>query len=264
MHNENFYDVLRQRKLVLEDKIRFLEKYSNLIPDLRFKVSKQRGKERYYYKNKLSDEYKYISNAEEIHRLLVIYYAQKALIPLKRELSHINRILEKNTEEEIQSLINRNSDKKNSLLKPDALEICDDLYTKMWLSEKYEPKGFSPRTPKIYSLSGKRVRSKSEASIINCLEARNVPYYYEYPIYIDGIYYHPDFRILRIRDRKVIFWEHWGSMDDPEYVAEQLRKLEEYKKVGIELGKNLFVTMESRLHPLNIKIINKFIDDFLV
>ena len=264
MNNENFYDVLRQRQTVLKDKIQFLEKYTNLIPELRFKISYQRGKERYYYKNRLTDDYKYISNEEEIHRLLVIYYAKKALIPLRRELSHINRILEKNADEEIQSLLAQNSERKNSLLKPDALELCDEVFIRNWLSDKYKTKGFSPTFPEIYSLSGKRVRSKSEGSIINCLESRNIPYYYEYPIYIDGIYFHPDFRILRVRDRKVIYWEHWGSMDDPEYVAEQLRKLEEYKKVGIELGKNLFVTMESHNHPLNVKTINIFIDDYLV
>lgn len=113
-------------------------------------------------------------------------------------------------------------------------------------------------------LSGKRVRSKSEGNIVDCLEARNIPFQYEYPINIDGVCFHPDFRVLRIRDRQIIYWEHWGSMDDPEYVADQLNRLEEYKKVGIELGKNLFVTMESSLYPLNVKMINDFIDSYLI
>lgn len=53
-------------------------------------------------------------------------------------------------------------------------------------------------------------------------------------------------------------------MDNPEYVARQLKKLEEYRKVGIVFGENLFVTMESSGHPLNMKEINAFIDAHLI
>ena len=93
MHNDKFYDVLNQRAVVLRDKIMFLEKYIELIPELRIKTSIERNIERYYYKRNYTDNYKYISDKNEIHKLLVIYYAKKAVVPLKRELSHINRIL---------------------------------------------------------------------------------------------------------------------------------------------------------------------------
>lgn len=264
MYNDDFYDVLSQRASLLRDKITFLEGYVEMMPELRIRTSVERGKLRYYYKNNSSDKYKYVSNTKEIHRLLVIYYAKKAIVPLKRELSHINHILNKKADDEISSILSKNSPSINALLYPDALLLSDDVYIQAFKAEKYTPKGFFVNSAKHFSLSGKRVRSKSEGNIVDCLEARNIPFQYEYPINIDGVCFHPDFRVLRIRDRQIIYWEHWGSMDDPEYVADQLNRLEEYKKVGIELGKNLFVTMESSMYPLNVKMINDFIDSYLI
>ena len=50
--------------------------------------------------------------------------------------------------------------------------------------------------------------------------------------------------------RRTVFWEHFGRMGDLTYVSKNIWKLEEYKKVGIYIGINLFITFESNSSPM--------------
>ncbi|MCQ2527564.1 MAG: hypothetical protein MJ108_00430 [Saccharofermentans sp.] len=152
MYNDDFYDVLSQRASLLRDKITFLEGYVEMMPELRIRTSVERGKLRYYYKNNSADKYKYVSNTKEMHRLLVIYYAKKAIVPLKRELSHIYHILNKKADNEISSILSKNSPSINALLYPDALLLSDDVYIQAFKAEKYIPKGFFVNSAKHFSL----------------------------------------------------------------------------------------------------------------
>ena len=52
-------------------------------------------------------------------------------------------------------------------------------------------------------------------------------------------------------------------MDDPEYVDKVVRKLNAYAQNGIFPGKNLIVTFENSKRPLNIKMINLMIEQYL-
>lgn len=63
--------------------------------------------------------------------------------------------------------------------------------------------------------------------------------------------FHPDFTCLNIRTRREFIWEHFGRMDDPEYIAETLGKFETYTANGIFPGESLIFTMENQTHPLN-------------
>ena len=75
------------------------------------------------------------------------------------------------------------------------------------------------------TLKGDRVRSKSEQIIADRLFINNIPYKYEYPIEINGIIYHTDFRILRMSDRKELFYEHFGKMGDEQYANDNIRSI---------------------------------------
>ena len=61
------------------------------------------------------------------------------------------------------------------------------------------------------------------------LDRYNVPYLYEFPIELAGIgIVHPDFRILNVRRRKEIIWEHFGMMDDRDYRDDKMIEIEKY------------------------------------
>lgn len=70
---------------------------------------------------------------------------------------------------------------------------------------------------------------------------------------------HPDFTILRMSDRREIYYEHLGRMDDEDYANKNTRKINNYNKNGLVLGDNLFVTMETKRNPLDVRVLDNLI-----
>ena len=107
---------------------------------------------------------------------------------------------------------------------------------------------------------GVKVRSKSEALIGTQLEMHGLLYQYEPEIRCGSKPYYPDFAVLHPVLRRLIYWEHFGMIDDPEYMRHALMKLDEYAKNGIYLGINLIITYETRFSPLTISEIDRKIN----
>ena len=157
----------------------------------------------------------------------------------------------------------RLSDKMNlglDYIKP--LYPQDDEFLKKWNDEDYSHMGFSEDSPKFYSRKGERMRSKSETIIANALEKYGIPYMYEYPIEIGGRSYHPDFKILNLRTRETIYWEHFGMMDDRDYLNESVRKINVYTLHGLVLGGNLIATYETIKTPLDCKVVETMVQTY--
>ena len=53
-----------------------------------------------------------------------------------------------------------------------------------------------------------------------------------------------------------MYLEHFGMMDDEEYVNKMLFKISTYERNGIFIGVNLFVTYETSKRPINTKALN--------
>ena len=96
------------------------------------------------------------------------------------------------------------------------------------------------------TLKGHMVRSKTELIISDKLFKAGVTYDYEKPL--DGpvrkgrIF--PDFSFTDASGDRLI-WEHFGRMDDPNYVKGQSWKMKWYSDNGFSEGKNLFLTKET-------------------
>lgn len=79
-----------------------------------------------------------------------------------------------------------------------------------------------------------------------------IPYRYEQPLYLMGWgWIYPDFRVLNVRLRKEMIWEHFGKMDDEEYSRKNLRKLDYYQRNGWFPGENFIMTMETKAKPIS-------------
>jgi hypothetical protein len=92
----------------------------------------------------------------------------------------------------------------------------------------------------------------------------NIPYRYEYSLELkDGRTLYPDFLCLNVHSRKEYYWEHFGMMDDQEYLERTIQKLKLYSENKIFPGKNLIITMESQAYPLNVKQIENLVKEFL-
>ncbi|MDD2483669.1 MAG: hypothetical protein PHQ50_01380 [Eubacteriales bacterium] len=110
--------------------------------------------------------------------------------------------------------------------------------------------------------AGENVRSKSEAIIAGLLYANEIPYRYEKELRLNEKTYYPDFTIVRPHDGKVFYWEHFGMVDDPEYLKGMNKKIEEYRQNGISQWKNLLVSYDAE-QSIDMQMIQKIIDAFL-
>ena len=97
---------------------------------------------------------------------------------------------------------------------------------------------------------GVKVRSKSEVLISDTLYDNGLLYKNEAALTIGGRTVYPDFEILHPKTHELVWWEHLGRADDASYMQGSLEKLEEYGDAGINLGKNLIVTFETKEAPL--------------
>ena len=139
------------------------------------------------------------------------------------------------------------------------VNICDDEFAKKWMETPYRRKGFGRDAPEFYTIKGERVRSKSEVIIADRLMANGIPYRYECPLKLGKKIIHPDFTILRMSDRKILYHEHCGKIGDPQYAEDMLVRARDYNRAGILFGDRLFYTFESETVPLDVKNLDDII-----
>jgi len=130
----------------------------------------------------------------------------------------------------------------------------DEEYLGRWQAEEYSTNSYPFSGAEYITQKGERVRSKSEMIIADRLAAKGIPYRYECALRLsDGKYIYPDFTILDVKARRVLYLEHFGRLDDPEYLEKALEKLKKYEQSGIYPGEQLIVTVETKTSPLNIR-----------
>jgi hypothetical protein len=110
---------------------------------------------------------------------------------------------------------------------------------------------------------GVKVRSKSELFIADMLEAQELPYQYEIELPYNEYHFCPDFTVIRPRDGKVIFWEHFGMTHDSEYLKKMDLKLEKYRNMGIRPWDNLIISYDKEDGSLDAGVIRSLIEGWL-
>lgn len=96
------------------------------------------------------------------------------------------------------------------------------------------------------TLSGIKVRSKSEMIIANALTTYGIPFLYEKPFLYpseNGTYYEPDFT-FELPFGEIKIWENLGLLNDLRYCEHNAQKLHLYQKHGFMIGKNLLITQD--------------------
>ncbi len=96
------------------------------------------------------------------------------------------------------------------------------------------------------------VRSKSEALIASVLYEHSIPFRYEEPLVLGNRIYYPDFTIRDPKTGEVFIYEHFGMMDDEDYVQRAIDKLADYVKYGLIPAINLIMTFETKSDPLDV------------
>lgn len=145
----------------------------------------------------------------------------------------------------------------SSYFNPQDQELNDWMHSAYKRSEKF-PEQLTHQTGFGYA-----VRSKSELLIDYALRANNIPFRYEEALTLDNTIIYPDFTIKHPKTKEIIYWEHFGMMDDPAYYNKNLPKLKLYVSNGIIPNINLITTYETKDEPLDTKQVNDMIHIFL-
>ena len=145
--------------------------------------------------------------------------------------------------------------------------FTDDGFARRWQEEEYNNRWMSRKDHAYETPRGERVRSKSEWIIASMLHEAGVPYRYEETVALNEdfqVFLYPDFTVLNKRTRKVYYWEHFGRMDDPEYITNSfMPKMNDYYNFEFLPGDKLLMTFESKGHPLDTTEVKRIIDGFL-
>lgn len=135
---------------------------------------------------------------------------------------------------------------------------------KEWANAPYERSNSHPENLTHKCASGNIVRSKSEMLIDMFLYTHKIPFRYECPLILDGITIYPDFTIKHPLTGSLYYWEHFGLIDEPEYLESALKKLRLYSSNGIIPTIQLIATFESKKSPLGAELIESIVSHYFL
>ena len=130
---------------------------------------------------------------------------------------------------------------------------------------EWQPKAeiYHPENLKSTASDGSGRRSLGELLIGAKLDHNKISYRYEMPAHPD-LPYIPDFTVMRPRDRKLIYWEHFGLINDKDYMERNRKKLLDYESVGIVPWENLIITYNQSDGGINERLIDAMIEAWLL
>ena len=132
-----------------------------------------------------------------------------------------------------------------------------------WAAE-FEQPVFYVDDYKSVSAQGEDMRSGGEMYISARLDHYGIPYRYEDDTGIPDLGYAPDFKIMRPRDRKIFYWEHFGKVTDYAYVMNNIDKVKDYISYGIKPWDNLVMTFSNEKGGYDGKLIDAMIECWLL
>ena len=133
-----------------------------------------------------------------------------------------------------------------------------------WASEYVPKTEYYKESLRLYALDGTKMRSDGELFVASRLEHYGIPYRYEAKLPIPDLGYIPDFTIMRPSDRKIFYWEHFGKIDDHQYVLDNYVKVGKYMDYGIVPWDNLIMTYNYKKGGVNIRLIEAMINAWLL
>ena len=266
MSYTNLYSEVRKRYSELLSIKNSKEAALEKAPPGKIHVSKTSHGVQYYLRNESTDKSgKYIHKSEKslIKKYLQKSYDEKILRLVTVESESLKKLLFK-TENVITAVQNVYSDSPSEvkeLIIP--IDVSDEDYAQKWLNIPYEGKVIPDFLPFFETKRKERVRSKSELNIANALADKGIPYKYECPLQLsNGAIIYPDFTVLDVKRRRVMYWEHRGMMDDKDYAKNSVQRLKTMMGEGIFVGEKLIITEETSTSPLGTNEINAIIKKF--
>ncbi len=262
---------LIQRKTLLEQTITALRRFQKTAPDGSLRITRSRGLPQYYHVTESfgsGGAYMTKKNLEQIKLLAQKDYNSKKIPALEKELKKITRLITFYTDSTSapastpDPVFESLTSARQTLVTP--VTLSDNRYAELWQKEEYTHKETDPQGPQFITGRGEHVRSKSEIIIADTLYRLGIPYRYEFPLRLKTFSVHPDFYCLNVHTRQEYAWEHFGMMDNQEYLASAMEKLYQYHASGYFEGKNLITTMETSRYIVNARTVEQVARQWLL
>ncbi len=238
-----------------------MEMLKKIIPEnKRLHVIKHRTGYQYYQRERGGDSNGTYIKKDDMDRaasLVQMEYDKKLLVALGDSLRLVKKLQTKKLRDPFQYILDRMAPGKKELVK--QYYFTDEGFINKWRSQKYERMAFREEMPEFYSRAGLRVRSKSEVFIADILEEMGIPFYYEKPLRLKSGTIYPDFTLLNIKERKEVYWEHFGMMDDKEYRDAAYMKIRKYEAEGLFQYDAVIWTFETSGNPVNTRELRKMV-----
>ena len=252
--------LIEKRLAELQNLLFTKKKTYEKAPQGRIRISQNGGHPEYYLvteRGSLRGKYLPHSQKTLARQLAQKDYDARLIKLLQKEISALQNYMKQTCNgRAIPELYDSLCPARRSLITPAIL--TNEQYAARWQDVSWTGRPFASDAPYICTARGERVRSKSEVIIADTLFRYNIPYRYEFPITLKrsnsddirrdlgrSITLYPDFLCLNTRTRTEFYWEHFGLMDDPDYLERTLVKLKDFAENKILSGKNLLFTMES-------------------
>ena len=250
----NLLETLDTREKNLDYVIGKINRSRKKIPEGRIRICLSHGRTQYYLLKDSNDkvgEYIKRKDSDKVLTIAQNEYNQRVLKAAAFEKKCIQRFRKEIQGNQMEDLYDKIGKHRQKLITPVSL------------SDEYDGQVFINANTNYYSRKGERMRSKSEVIIADLLDKYNVPYLYEFPVELVDIgTVHTDFRILNVRKRKVILWEHYGMMDDYDYRDDKMAEIEKYNMSGYFTGENFIYTMETSKKRLNVQYVELLIKHY--
>lgn len=256
--------ILQEELVQLNQVVEMAKQRLTNVPEGHLRVREWNGKTEYYYRNSMAEDTKesrnngrYLRKKENVLAKSIAQRDYDTMVMNKAEerIQAIEKFLRTYEKTSLKQLYQDTIPGRRKLIEAEI--ISDAEFAKQWQAVGYTGKGFADEENEIITERGERVRSKSEKIIADKLYSLGIPYRYEYPLELAGnVRIYPDFTILKLPEREEVYLEHFGMMDDADYVDNVLYKLNTYEKNKIYLGMNLFITHETSKNPLNTRALD--------
>ncbi|MBR5347655.1 MAG: hypothetical protein IK125_00270 [Lachnospiraceae bacterium] len=237
-----------------------MEKITPLVPEgAGLRVIRRGGGYQYFMRHqgsKPTGDYIQKKNKEKAEVLAQIEYDRKLIKNIEQQIAGLKQLCAFSSDP-FDHTFDQMVSGKRELIRPHRLS--DETYIREWKKKDYTGPEFGEKAPEYYTRQGLRVRSKSEVIIADILDEMSVSFLYEKPLQIGAGTVYPDFTLLNIRERRELYWEHFGMMDDMEYRNHAFLKIRKYESSFRR--SSLIWTFETERFPLNTKTIRNMVTD---
>lgn len=230
------------------------------LPKGKLRYRMMNGRVRYFRYNPETGKVTYLKDADKelVHKLKYRRVTEEAIRTIESNLNVEEKLLET-----YQPYDPVSCQMRLGKVYQDAPELFYEKKGKHRKRENYQ--NSYRKEDLIHKTSfGMLCRSKSEAMIADLLYKAGIPFYYEarlilYDEWGEKQVYYPDFTI-ELPDGSVIYWEHFGRMDLPDYRQKNFKRIANYHYNDIYPPNNLIITMESRKGGIDANAILRIIE----